>query len=221
MGISFCGQRFTDPHLLELALTHRSAGPPHNERMEFLGDALVSAIIAECLYERYPNADEGVLTRARSALVCESALAEVARGLGVGERLALGPGELKNGGFRRDSILSDALEAVVAAVFLDAGFETCRTVVRGWFESRLAAGLPAHQKDAKTRLQELLQKQQGSLPIYSVVATSGADHAQQFEVSCRIETPEASAAGRGASRRQAEQAAAAALLMQLERASPE
>src|SRR6187549_597972 len=131
---AFGGHAFADPGLLAQALTHRSAGSPHNERLEFLGDALLNLIVAEQLYQRWPRADEGAMTRARAELVRESTLARIARELGLGERLTLGPGEMKSGGHRRDSILADALEAVVAAIYLDAGFDACRAVVLPWFE---------------------------------------------------------------------------------------
>ena len=207
------GHRFADPALLEQALTHRSAGPKHNERLEFLGDGVVNLLVAEVLFARWPKADEGALTRARAELVREASLAAIARELDLGSRLTLGPGELKSGGHRRDSILADALEAVVAAIYLDAGFEACRAVVLPWFETALAAlpvGKP--EKDAKTRLQEWLQGRQKSLPLYEVVGESGDEHAKVFLARCSIAEPPLVAEGEGSSRRNAEQAAAAALL---------
>jgi ribonuclease-3 len=211
------GHAFSDPGLLRQALRHRSAGAPHNERMEFLGDALVNLIVAEALHARWPRADEGALTRARAALVRESALAEVARSLGLGEALELGPGELKTGGHRRDSILADALEALVAAVHLDAGFETCRTLVLAWFEPALAALLVGKvEKDPKTRLQEWLQGRQLGRPEYELLETRGDEHERSFVVRCRISQPSAEERGEGASIRAAEQAAAAAVLARLE-----
>jgi len=149
---------FSNPALLTQALTHRSASALHNQRLEFLGDSVLNLLIAQTLFQRWPQADEGTLTRARSALVCESTLATVARQLNLGQRLLLGGGEIKNAGHQRDSILADALEAVIAAIYLDAGLETCRTQVLPWFESALAV-LPSGtaNKDAKTRLQEWLQ----------------------------------------------------------------
>lgn len=211
------GYRFADPGLLEQALTHRSAGVPHNERLEFLGDSIVSLVVAEVLFQRWPKADEGALTRARSELVREASLAAIARHLELGARLTMGPGEMKSGGHRRDSILADALEAVVAAIYLDSGFETCRTVVLPWFEAFLAA-LPVGKpgKDPKTRLQEWLQGRQRALPVYELVSESGDDHAKSFNVSCTISDPSLSAAGEGTSRRNAEQAAATALLEKLD-----
>ena len=207
------GHAFRDPALLAQALTHRSAGSPHNERLEFLGDALVNQFVAEALYRYWPKADEGVLTRARAELVREASLAAIARRLELGERLTLGPGELKSGGFRRDSILADALEAVMAAIYLDAGYEACRAVVLPWFEQALAAlpeGRP--EKDAKTRLQEWLQARQRPLPVYELVSESGEEHAKLFLARCTLTEPDLSAQGQGSSRRLAEQAAAAAAL---------
>src|SRR3954471_21012047 len=164
----FEGHAFADGSLLTQALSHRSAGSPHNERLEFLGDALLNLIVAEQLYLRWPKADEGAMTRARAELVRESALAGVARELNLGPRLILGPGEMKTGGHRRDSILADALEAVIAAPYLDGGFATCPHAVLPWFEPLLSALPPLHQvgKDAKTRLQEWLQARQLPLPAY-------------------------------------------------------
>ncbi len=209
--------RFADPGLLEQALTHRSAGAPHNERLEFLGDSIVNLLVAEVLFQRWPKADEGALTRARAELVREASLATIARRLELGARLTMGPGEMKSGGHRRDSILADALEAVVAAIYLDSGFETCRAAVLPWFEESLAA-LPVGKpgKDAKTRLQEWLQGRQRPLPVYELVSESGDDHAKMFNVSCTITDPTLTAEGEGSSRRNAEQAAAAALLEKLD-----
>ncbi|WP_310094868.1 ribonuclease III [Pseudoxanthomonas sacheonensis] len=209
--------RFADPGLLEQALTHRSAGAPHNERLEFLGDGIVNLLVAEVLFQRWPKADEGALTRARAELVREASLATIARRLELGARLTMGPGEMKSGGHRRDSILADALEAVVAAIYLDSGFETCRAAVLPWFEESLAA-LPVGKpgKDAKTRLQEWLQGRQRPLPVYELVSESGDDHAKMFNVSCTITDPTLTAEGEGSSRRNAEQAAAAALLEKLD-----
>ena len=211
---------FVRPELLAQALTHRSAGAPHNERLEFLGDALVNLFVAEALYARWPRADEGALTRARAELVRESALAPIARQLDLGALLTLGPGEMKSGGHRRDSILADALEAVVAAVYLDAGFEACRTVVMPWFEAAMDALPPPHKvgKDAKTRLQEWLKGRQKPLPVYQLVAESGEDHAKTFRVSCTLVQPALVTEGEGGSRRGAEQAAAEAALSALEAA---
>ena len=211
------GHPFRNPDLLQQALRHRSAGAPHNERLEFLGDAMLNLVIAEALYARWPKADEGALTRARAALVRESALAEVARRLELGPRLVLGPGERKSGGERRDSILADALEAVIAAIYLDAGFQACRAVLLPWFEAGLD-GLPAGkvEKDPKTRLQEWLQGRQLPRPEYVLLEARGDDHARIFRVSCRTADPALDAQAEGSSLRAAEQAAAERVLALLE-----
>ena len=216
---AFGGHAFAEPALLAQALRHRSAGSPHNERLEFLGDALLNLIIAEQLHQRWPKADEGAMTRARAELVRESTLATLARGLELGDRLTLGPGEMKSGGHRRDSILADALEAVIAALYLDAGFDACRRIVLPWFEPLLAALPPLHQvgKDAKTRLQEWLQARQKPLPVYALVEEGGEEHARVFRVSCTLEAPVLVTEGEGSSRRAAEQAAAEAALALLEK----
>jgi ribonuclease III len=208
--------RFRDPALAQLALTHRSVGKPNNERLEFLGDALLGAIIAEMLYEVHPKASEGELSRLRAQLVNGQALAVVARELDLGDGLKLGPGELKSGGFRRDSILADAFEAMMAAVYLDGGFDACRETVRGLFSERIAA-LHRSSKDAKTRLQEWLQAKGLPLPQYELVASHGEDHAKTFDVSCTIAEPLALAAeAHGGNRRAAEQDAAESVLNQLQ-----
>jgi ribonuclease-3 len=207
--------RFRDPALAELALTHRSMGKPNNERLEFLGDALLGAFVAEMLYEAHPNASEGELSRLRAQLVNGQALAAIARELELGDRLKLGPGELKSGGFRRDSILADAFEAMLAAIHLDGGLEACRGTVRELFAERIAA-LPRSSKDAKTRLQEWLQGRGLPLPHYELKDCRGEDHARTFDVSCAIAEPMAIAAdGSGGSRRAAEQAAADIVLSRL------
>ena len=214
----FAGHAFADGDLLQQALTHRSAGSPHNERLEFLGDALVNQFVAEALYQHWPKADEGALTRARAELVRESALAGLARELKLGEHLVLGPGEMKTGGHRRDSILADALEALVAAIHLDAGFETCRAVVLPWFAPLIDALPPPNKvgKDAKTRLQEWLQARQRSLPVYALVEEGGDDHARIFRVSCTVAEPALHTEGEGSSRRAAEQQAAEAAMQVIE-----
>jgi RNAse III (EC 3.1.26.3) len=207
--------RFRDPGLATLALTHRSAGKPNNERMEFLGDALLGVMVAELLYEAHPHASEGELSRLRSQLVNGQALAVVARELELGDRLRLGPGELKSGGFRRESILADAFEAMVAAVYLDDGYDACRQVVRRLFTPRVAE-LKRSSKDAKTRLQEWLQGRGLPLPVYELTDSYGEDHAKIFDVSCAIDEPEAiRTEASGGSRRAAEQDAAEAVLQRL------
>lgn len=211
------GHRFGNPGLLEQALRHRSAGAPHNERLEFLGDALVNLIVAQALFARWPKADEGALTRARASLVRESALAGIARRMGVGERLELGPGELKTGGHRRDSILADALEAVVAAIHLDAGFTACQAIVLPWFEPLIDELVPGKvDKDPKTRLQEWLQAKQLPRPVYTLVEGRGDDHARVFVVSCRTEEPVFEARAEASSLRTAEQLAASSVLESIE-----
>jgi ribonuclease III len=214
---TFAGYAFRDPGLLAQALTHRSAGARHNERLEFLGDALVGMIVAEALYLHWPKADEGAMTRARAELVRESSLAQLARGFDLGPRITLGPGEMKSGGHRRDSILSDTLEALVAAIYLDGGFDACRQAVLPWFE-RTILELPAGRigKDPKTRLQEWLQARQRPLPVYELLGESGDEHAKVFRVRCATVEPALAGDGEGSSRRVAEQAAAAAVIEQLE-----
>jgi len=213
----FGGHTFAKPELLTRALTHRSAGAPHNERLEFLGDAILSAIIAEALYARWPGADEGALTRARATLVRQSTLATLARLMGLGKRLKLGPGALKTGGHRLDSILADTVEALIAAIYLDAGFDACRAVVLPWFAEVIDA-TPAHKvvKDAKTRLQEWLQARHHPRPVYTLLSDTGNDRARVFHVQCSIQALDASAEATGPSRRDAEQLAAEKVLGMLE-----
>jgi ribonuclease-3 len=204
---------FQNRALLEQALRHRSSGGQHNERLEFLGDGLLNFIIADELYARRSRANEGELSRFRASLVREATLAELAQELTLGDFLTLGSGELKSGGFRRDSTLADAFEAVLGAVYLDGGFDAARTVVRFLYRHRLEH-MPAELglKDPKTRLQEFLQSRQCALPVYQVLDTLGQDHAQTFIVECWVEGLPAKTQGRGASRRRAEQAAAEAAL---------
>ena len=211
------GYRFRDEELLARALTHRSAGGRHNERLEFLGDAALSLVVAEALYERLPDAPEGHLSRLRASLVRRSSLAEIARSLGFPARLRLGPGELKSGGFRRDSILSDALEAVLGAIHLDGGLDALRPVVLRLYGDRLDA-LPAHEdlKDPKTLLQERLQARGMPLPLYRLDGVEGEDHRQFFTITCEVEGVAGEATGSGGSRRAAEQAAAARMLARLD-----
>lgn len=207
--------RFLDPALAELALTHRSVGRPNNERLEFLGDALLGVIVAEMLYQAHPHASEGELSRLRAQLVNGQALAVVARELELGEGLKLGPGELKSGGHRRDSILADAFEALVAAVYLDGGFESCRDLVRDLFAQRVAE-LPRSSKDAKTRLQEWLQARGLPLPTYDLIGSQGDDHAKIFDVACTIAEPAPLRVhASGPNRRAAEQEAAELVLGRL------
>jgi ribonuclease-3 len=210
------GHAFRDPALLDAALTHRSAGKRNYERLEFLGDAVLNFAVAGLLYREYPQADEGDLSRYRAALVSGSSLAAVAGGLGLGEQLRLGGGELKSGGFRRSSILADSLEALFGAVYLDAGVEAASRLIEALFAGRLG-GLPAaHElKDPKTRLQEHLQARGVALPSYGVEKVSGEPHEHWFVASCEVAGLGLQARGEGSSRRRAEQEAAARLLEQL------
>ena len=211
------GHRFADAALLERALTHRSYGSPHNERLEFLGDGVLDCAVAEELYLRFPGFAEGELSRLRASLVREAALAEIARGIGLAEFLRLGEGEIASGGARRPSILADTLEAIFGAAFLDGGYDAARAVVRhalGGALERLDAGSTV--KDPKTRLQETLQGRRRRLPRYRVTATRGAAHTQTFEVECIVEELGIAATGSGASRRAAEQQAAENMLKLLQ-----
>ncbi|RAK01482.1 ribonuclease III [Aliidiomarina maris] len=211
------GYEFSDTALLTRALTHRSASSKHYERLEFLGDSILSMVIAEALYQRFAKHDEGDLSRMRATLVCGSMLATLAKGFQLGEHLQLGPGELKSGGFRRESILSDAVEGIIGAVYLDSDLATCKDMILRWFQPYLETIKPgASQKDPKTRLQEYLQARQQPLPAYEVVARQGQAHNQQFTVSCQIEGLTTPVQGTGTSRRKAEQAAASAVLNALE-----
>lgn len=212
------GHRFNDPSLLADALTHRSARGRHNERLEFLGDAVLSLVVAEALYRRHPDADEGDLSRLRAALVCAPALAAVGAELGLGELLVLGSGELKSGGHRRASTLGDAVEALVGAVYLDAGFDAARDVVLAVFAQRLDTPTDLDAlKDPKTRLQEWLQGRGLGLPDYAIVAERGEAHQRSFRVRCDCVAVGVSGEGEGHSRRAAEQAAAEQVLATLER----
>lgn len=195
--------------MLVRALTHRSAGSRHNERLEFLGDSLLSMVIADALFHRFPRVNEGDMSRMRATLVREKTLAELAREFELGEYLILGPGELKSGGFRRESILADAVEAIIGAVYLDANIEQMQTMMLGWYEDRLNAIQPGiDQKDPKTRLQELLQGKRKPLPTYTVEQVIGEAHNQKFTVHCQIEGMAQPVIGIGTSRRKAEQSAA-------------
>ena len=210
------GHTFVDEDLLKRAITHRSAGSRHNERLEFLGDSILSLVIAEALYHRFPDVSEGDMSRMRATLVREKTLAELAREFDLGEYLILGPGELKSGGFRRESILADTVEALIGAIFLDVGIEQIRTLLLQWYASRLDEIRPgADQKDPKTRLQELLQGKRKPLPSYAVVKVKGEAHNQEFTVQCEIEGVDVTVVGVGSSRRKAEQAAAEKALEQL------
>ncbi|GGB35759.1 ribonuclease 3 [Oceanisphaera marina] len=203
------GYTFNDEAMLVRALTHRSAGSRHNERLEFLGDSLLSMVIADALFHRFPKVNEGDMSRMRATLVREKTLAELAREFELGDYLILGPGELKSGGFRRESILADAVEALIGAVYLDANIEQMQTMLLSWYEDRLNGIQPGiDQKDPKTRLQELLQGKRKPLPTYTVVNVIGEAHNQKFTVHCHIEGMPEPVIGLGTSRRKAEQSAA-------------
>jgi ribonuclease-3 len=207
------GYVFTDPELCHAALTHRSAGADHNERLEFLGDSILNCSVARMLYDAHPEADEGALSRLRATLVSGEMLAQIAGEMGLGDHLRLGPGELKSGGFRRASILADGLEALLGAIFLDSGFDAAAGVVARILGPRMLE-LPAADslKDPKTRLQEALQAHGLALPVYTLTAVAGDPHLQSFTVSCEVPIFGISAVGEGGSRRRAEQLAAAKLL---------
>ena len=202
--------------LLEQALTHRSCGSPHNERLEFLGDAVLNLVVAEMLYSERPDASEGDLSRYRARLVREATLAELGQELQLGDFIRLGPGELKSGGFRRDSILADAVEALIGAIYLDAGFSSAAKTVESLLGPRVEALPDADAlKDSKTRLQEWLQGRGRPRPDYEIVDEQGADHARRFTIRCRasgLSSPVEATAG---SRRKAEQKAAKSVLEQL------
>ena len=203
------GYSFNDMALLRLALTHRSASSAHNERLEFLGDSILGFVIADELYTRFPKLDEGDMSRMRATLVRGHTLAEIGREFMLGDVLKLGPGELKSGGFRRDSILADAVEAILGAIYLDSSLASARSVLVSWYQTRLDSIDPsAGQKDPKTRLQELLQSRRKPLPVYQVTDIQGEAHNQQFTVECSIADMADVILGKGTSRRKAEQAAA-------------
>lgn len=207
---------FSDIQLLKVALTHRSASSLHNERLEYLGDAVLGSIIALQLYQQFPKADEGQLSRLRAFLVKEKALFELAQKLELGDFISLGGGELKSGGFRRASILSDTFEAIIGAVYLDSDFITTQnTVLNIYQDNLLALSLDMAQKDPKTRLQEWLQSRNFNIPDYEVVRSTGKDHAKKYWVSCKIEYQKIESEGCGASRRKAEQDAANKILEKL------
>ena len=210
--------QFKNSQLLKQALTHRSFGADNNERLEFLGDALLDLIVGESLFNQHPGADEGNLSRLRSSIVNKSALAGIGREWNLGEHVLLGAGELKSGGRSRDSILADTVEAVVAAVYLDGGLAACRKLVAAWTLEVVRNPEARQTKDAKTRLQEKMQASGHGLPDYQVLAIEGEAHAQSFLVECRVEGLERVHRGRGRSKRAAEQQAALETLKSLESA---
>jgi ribonuclease-3 len=209
------GYHFHKKEILDLALTHRSIGSLNNERLEFLGDSIVNWVIAEALFLRFPTAKEGELTRLRASLVSKPMLAEIAKEFELGNFLRLGSGELKSGGFRRDSILADALEAVIAGIYLDGGVDSVKQCILTWYATRLEKLCLNQDKDPKTQLQEFLQSRQQVLPEYVLIKTQGEAHNQTFWVECRSVLLPAATQGQGNSRRAAEQAAAQQALIML------
>lgn len=210
------GYEFDDQELLLLALTHRSHGNQNNERLEFLGDSLVNMMIAEYLYHHFERSREGQLSRLRARMVKGVTLAEIGREFELGQYLRLGSGEMKSGGFRRESILADAVESIIGAIYLDSDFDTCRQRVLAWFDLRLKKlDIQDTQKDPKTRLQEYLQSRQFPLPLYDVMSVDGEAHSQTFHVSCALPSLNRKTTGAGSSRRLAEQKAATEALKQL------
>ncbi|WP_045860498.1 ribonuclease III [Teredinibacter purpureus] len=213
---SALGYQFQDPTLLYRALSHRSVGPKNNERLEFLGDSLLNFFIAEALFHKFPTAREGDLSRLRASLVKGETLAEIARDFQLGDYLQLGEGELKSGGFRRASILADAVEALLGAIYIESGMETCKTAVLRWFDTRLDLTSPAETaKDAKTRLQEYMQEHKKPLPRYEVVRCFGHSHSPEFEVSCDVGGAQKTTIAIAGSKRVAEKKAAEQMLLAL------
>lgn len=203
------GYQFNDIRYLERALTHRSVGAKNNERLEFLGDSLVNFMIADALYHQFKGISEGDLSRIRAFLVKGETLAVIAKEFGLSDYLRLGPGELKSGGFRRESILADTVEAIIASVYEDGGLDVCRQFVMRLYKKRLAELDPKNVgKDPKTRLQEYLQSRKQELPEYSVISVNGPAHAQQFTVSCNVESLSKKFESTATNRRKAEQLAA-------------
>lgn len=208
---------FADKPLLTMALTHRSFGVPHYERLEFLGDGVLDCVIAALLYHRFPHLPEGDLSRLRAHLVCQDTLCRLAQEIHLGVALRLGEGEMKSGGDQRPSILADVLEAILGAIYLDGGFQAATAVIERLFAAQIAALHPGQSmKDAKTRLQEWLQGRRQALPKYVLLETTGAAHTQTFHALCQIDSQGIRAEGVGGSRRLAEQSAAANALRLLE-----
>ncbi|AEO08611.1 ribonuclease III [Buchnera aphidicola str. Ak (Acyrthosiphon kondoi)] len=210
------GYTFTHKDLLKQALTHRSASSKHNERLEFLGDSILSFVIASALYQHFPYIDEGDMSRMRATLVRGNTLAEIAYEFDLGEYLQLGQGELKSGGFRRESILANTVEALIGSIYLDSNIKTVEELILKWYEKRLENISPGDtQKDPKTRLQEYLQSKHLSLPTYFIVEVYGEAHNQLFTIHCKISIISEYLIGTGSSRRKAEQDAAQKALIQL------
>lgn len=210
------GYQFNNHHLLEKALTHRSVGKDNYERLEFLGDSILSFVISTCLYNQFPHVDEGKLSRLRATLVKGEQLARMARDLNVGDYLLLGPGELKSGGHRRDSILADTFEALLGAVYLDSDIATVHRLIENLFKELLEnIDLDHATKDPKTQLQEYMQSRKLVLPEYEVIETRGEAHSQTFTISCRVSISPTLYTATGNSRRKAEQAVAAIILKEI------
>jgi ribonuclease-3 len=210
------GLKFKQPMLVKRALTHRSAHADNNERLEFLGDSVLGFVIAERLYQKFTEADEGVLSRLRATLVNQTALANIARKLSLGDYLILGSGELKSGGYRRDSILSDAMEALIGALLIDQGMDACRVWILGLFADQIdGLSMRDWKKDPKTRLQESMQARGLDLPSYTLKSVVGQPHDQSFVVECRVSLTEETCEGRGSSRKRAEQESAEKMLAKL------
>ena len=210
------GLTFKQPILVKRALTHRSANADNNERLEFLGDSVLGFVIAERLYQKFTEADEGVLSRLRATLVNQTALANIARKLNLGDYLILGSGELKSGGYRRDSILSDAMEALIGALLIDQGMDACRVWILELFSEQIdGLSMRDWKKDPKTRLQESMQARGLDLPAYSLKSVVGQPHDQSFVVECRVSITEETCEGRGSSRKRAEQESAEKMLAKL------
>lgn len=210
------GLTFKQPMLVKRALTHRSANADNNERLEFLGDSVLGFVIAERLYQKFTEADEGVLSRLRATLVNQTALANIARKLNLGDYLILGSGELKSGGYRRDSILSDAMEALIGALLIDQGMDACRVWILELFSEQIdGLSMRDWKKDPKTRLQESMQARGLDLPAYSLKSVVGQPHDQCFVVECRVSLTEETCEGRGSSRKRAEQESAEKMLAKL------
>jgi len=213
------GLEFNNPELFTTALTHRSASAANNERLEFLGDSILGFVIAERLYDAFPNSCEGVLSRLRASLVNQETLAGLARNLQIGDYLRLGSGELKSGGYRRDSILSDSMEAIIGALFKDQGIRACQQFILNLFADKLnELSIDNWQKDPKTQLQELMQSKKLELPEYTLISMSGLAHEQLFKVKCKIPLLNESCIGSGVSRKKAEQSAAEQMLKLLNKA---
>ena len=216
------GYHFSDISLLKVALTHRSYGRDNNERLEFLGDALLSSTIAQCLFEQFPEEQEGVLSRLRASLVKGETLADIAREFFLSDYLIMGEGELKSGGFRRDSILADTVEAIIGAIFVDSTMNQCQLFIRHTFQQRLdSLSITKDLKDPKTRLQELLQSKKLPLPSYTVISIEGELHQQAFTVRCETELGKQGAIASSSNRRQAEKLAAAKVLAAIEQRGDE